>query len=152
MKCPLYEGFHCSTGTVEPPYKGHLGTRHPVHYKEVVLSLEVQNVLSRYEVLHLGPLNLSFIWRLFLLCSLYRVSFIRGIPQYCSTCTFITCITVCVCSFRICTDLGEIIEVPVSVEVKGIEGNDGRQYALDMFRVLPPDANYADRKLLIIIT
>ncbi len=36
--------------TVEPPYKGHIGTRHFVLYKEV------QNVLSRYEVLHLGPL------------------------------------------------------------------------------------------------
>ena len=38
------------------------------------------------------------------------------------------------------------MEVPISVEVKGIEGNDGRQYALDLFRILPPDANYADRK------
>ncbi len=31
--------------TVEPPYKGHFGTR---HFVEVVLSLDVQNVLPRY--------------------------------------------------------------------------------------------------------
>ena len=30
-----------------------------------------------YEVLHLGPLNMSFIWRFFLLCPLYAVS-IKG--------------------------------------------------------------------------
>ncbi len=63
----------------KPPYKGHLGTRHLVLYKEVVLSLEVQNVLSKYEVLHLGPLNLSFIklWS-FSIMSLYGVSIKRG--------------------------------------------------------------------------
>ncbi len=63
---------------MEPPYKGHIGTCwHFVLYIEVVLCLEVQNVLSRYEVLHLGPLNLSFIWRLFLLRPLYEVSIKR---------------------------------------------------------------------------
>ncbi len=71
--------MHTCTCTVEPPYKGHLGTRHFVIYNitepiEVVLSLEVQNVLSRYEILQLGPLNLSFIWRLCWLCSIKRGS------------------------------------------------------------------------------
>ena len=67
----------CCVYTVEPPYKGHLETRHFVLYIEV-LSLEVRNVLSRYEILHLGQLNLSFMWRLFLLCPLYSVSIKRG--------------------------------------------------------------------------
>ena len=31
--------------TVEPPDNGHVGTRHFVLYREVVLSLEVKNVL-----------------------------------------------------------------------------------------------------------
>ena len=31
--------------TVEPPNKGHIGTRHFVLYREVVLSSEVKNVL-----------------------------------------------------------------------------------------------------------
>ncbi len=53
--------------TVESLYKGHLGTWH------FVLYIEVQYVLSRYEVLHLGPLNLSFIWSIFY-CVLYTVS------------------------------------------------------------------------------
>ncbi len=45
---------HCY---MDSPYKGHLGTRHLVLYKEVVLLFEVQNVLSKYEAFHLGPLN-----------------------------------------------------------------------------------------------
>ncbi len=32
----------------------------------------------KFEILHLGPLNLSFIWRVILLCPLYRVSIKRG--------------------------------------------------------------------------
>ena len=64
-------------------YRTPLGTRrHCVLYIEVVLSLEVQNILSRYELLHLGPLNLSFIWRLFLLYPLYGVSIKRGSTVY----------------------------------------------------------------------
>ncbi len=59
--------------TVEPPYKELLGTRHI--YTEVVLSLEV----LRYELCHLGPLNLSFTWRFFSIVSLYRVSIKSGI-------------------------------------------------------------------------
>ncbi len=53
--CPYNEREQGYVYTVEPSYKGHLGIRHLVLYKEVVLSLEVQNVLSRYEVIHLGP-------------------------------------------------------------------------------------------------
>ncbi len=59
-------------GPRQPPYKGHIGTRHFVLYIEVVFSLEVQNLLSRYEVLHLGPLNLSFSV-LYTDCPLYKV-------------------------------------------------------------------------------
>ncbi len=40
--------------TLKPPYNGQLWTRHFGLYKEV------KNVLSRYEVLHSEPLNLSF--------------------------------------------------------------------------------------------
>ncbi len=41
----IHVHVHHKTCTVEPPCKGHLGTWHLVLYKEVVLSLEVQNVL-----------------------------------------------------------------------------------------------------------
>ena len=42
------------------------------------------------------------------------------------------------------TDSNEEVELPMSLEVKGIEGTDGRLYILDLFRILPPDINYAD--------
>ncbi len=80
--------------------EGHLGTRHFVLYIEIVLSLEVHNVLSRYEVLHLGPLNLSFIWRFFLLCPLYGVSIKRGFTEYQYTCT---------CTYRLAGLSGAIV-------------------------------------------
>lgn len=32
----------------------------------------------------------------------------------------------------------------MSLEVKGIQGTDGRHYILDLFRILPPDVNYVD--------
>ena len=51
---------------------------------------------------------------------------------------------------RLSTEAGEDFDIPVSVEVKGIKGTDGRHYVLDLFRILPPDANYNDRKLIII--
>lgn len=69
---------------------------------------------------------------------------------------------------RILTDKGEEVEIPVSVEVKvrcclaiwgcvqwvwslqGVEGADGRLYVLDLFRLLPPDANYADREFVLL--
>ncbi len=60
-------------------YKGHLGSWHLVHYIEVVLSVEVQNVLSRYEVLHLGPWDHlgGFIY-----CALYTECPLRDVPLY----------------------------------------------------------------------
>ncbi len=77
--------------TVElSPYKGYLGTRHRVLYIDVVLSLVVQNVLSRYEVLHLGPLNLSFInFGGFSYCVLYTEYPLREVPLYSN---FTTCV------------------------------------------------------------
>ena len=48
--CSLSNG-----NTVEPPNKGHVGTSHFVLYREVVLSLEVENVLVLWESKHLGP-------------------------------------------------------------------------------------------------
>ncbi len=38
----------------------------------------------------------------------------------------------------------EVLELPSSYEVKGIVGNDRRHYALDLFRIFPPDANYME--------
>ena len=44
------------TTTLEPPNKGHVGTSHFVICREVVLSLEVENVLVvLWESAHLGP-------------------------------------------------------------------------------------------------
>ena len=37
-----------------------------------------------------------------------------------------------------------MLELPSSFEVKGIVGNDKRRYALDLFRIFPPDANYME--------
>ena len=41
--------------TVKPPNIGHVGTSYFVHCREVVLSLEVENVLVLQEREHLGP-------------------------------------------------------------------------------------------------
>ena len=41
--------------TVEPPNNRHVETSHFVLYREVVLSLEVENVLVLCESEHLGP-------------------------------------------------------------------------------------------------
>ena len=38
----------------------------------------------------------------------------------------------------------EVVSLPSSLEVKGIIGNDRRYYALDLFRIFPPDANFSD--------
>ena len=64
--------------TVEPPNKGHFGTSHFVLCRDVVLSLEVDNVLVLWESERLGPKEVSFIERLLLLCPLFRGSTIRG--------------------------------------------------------------------------
>ena len=58
--------------TVELPNKGHLGTSHFVlSCREVVVSLEVENVLVLWESEHLRPQEVSFIEMLFLLCPLF---------------------------------------------------------------------------------
>ena len=76
--------------TVEPPNKGHAGTSHFVLCREVVLSLEVENVLVLWESEHLGPQDVSFIERLFLLCPLFGGSTIRGstVCPYCCSVKF----------------------------------------------------------------
>ena len=56
---------------MEPPNKGHVVTICFVLYREVVLSLEVENVLVLWESEHLGPSKASFVERLFLLCPLF---------------------------------------------------------------------------------
>jgi hypothetical protein len=40
------------------------------------------------------------------------------------------------------TEAGGVVELPSSLEVKGILGTDSRRYALDLFRIFPPDPNY----------
>ncbi|CAF3555097.1 unnamed protein product [Adineta steineri] len=40
------------------------------------------------------------------------------------------------------TEKGDIIELLTAVECKGIIGNDGRHYLLDLLRMMPPDLNY----------
>ena len=64
--------------SLEPSNKGHIGTSHFVLCREVVLSLEVENVLVLWESEHLGPKEVSFIERLFLLSPLFRGSTIKG--------------------------------------------------------------------------
>ena len=58
--------FTCIKYTVEPLNKGHFGTSHFVLCRDVVLSLEVDNVLVLWESEHLGPKEVSFIERLLL--------------------------------------------------------------------------------------
>lgn len=41
---------------------------------------------------------------------------------------------------------GETVELCSSVECKGIIGNDGRHYILDLLRTFPPDVNFLQRK------
>ena len=40
------------------------------------------------------------------------------------------------------TEKGETVELLTAVECKGIVGNDGRHYLLDLLRMMPPDLNY----------
>jgi hypothetical protein len=40
------------------------------------------------------------------------------------------------------TEKGDIVELLTAVECKGIIGNDGRHYLLDLLRMTPPDLNY----------
>lgn len=43
---------------------------------------------------------------------------------------------------RVVNEKGEIVELCSSVECKGIVGNDGRHYILDLLRTFPPDVNF----------
>jgi protein TIF31 len=43
---------------------------------------------------------------------------------------------------KVVNDKGEEIELCSSVECKGIIGNDGRHYILDLLRTFPPDVNF----------
>jgi hypothetical protein len=44
------------------------------------------------------------------------------------------------------TEKGDIVELLTAVECKGIIGNDGRHYLLDLLRMMPPDLNYLPGK------
>ncbi|GAB6026480.1 hypothetical protein CHUAL_012906 [Chamberlinius hualienensis] len=43
---------------------------------------------------------------------------------------------------KVVSEKGEIVELCSSVECKGIIGNDGRHYILDLLRTFPPDINF----------
>lgn len=43
---------------------------------------------------------------------------------------------------KVLNDKGEVVELCSSVECKGIIGNDGRHYILDLLRTFPPDVNF----------
>ena len=46
------------------------------------------------------------------------------------------------------TEKGDIVELLTAVECKGIVGNDGRHYLLDLLRMMPPDLNYLPGRIL----
>ena len=43
---------------------------------------------------------------------------------------------------RVITQEGKEVELLSSIECKGIKGNDGRYYVLDLLRTFPPDTNF----------
>ena len=43
---------------------------------------------------------------------------------------------------RVLNDKDESVELVSSIECKGIVGNDGRHYILDLLRTFPPDINF----------
>lgn len=47
---------------------------------------------------------------------------------------------------HVLNDKDDPIELCSSVECKGIIGNDGRHYILDLLRTFPPDVNFLKRK------
>jgi protein TIF31 len=49
------------------------------------------------------------------------------------------------------TEKGDIVELLTAVECKGIVGNDGRHYLLDLLRMTPPDLNYLPGKLILVL-
>jgi protein TIF31 len=50
---------------------------------------------------------------------------------------------------KVYNDKKEIVELCSSVECKGIIGNDGRHYILDLLRTFPPDVNFLKCKLVL---
>lgn len=48
---------------------------------------------------------------------------------------------------KVYNDKAEVVELCSSVECKGIIGNDGRHYILDLLRTFPPDVNFLKCKL-----
>lgn len=52
---------------------------------------------------------------------------------------------------KVINDKNEEIELCSSVECKGIIGNDGRHYILDLLRTFPPDVNFLKCTLPFII-
>lgn len=49
---------------------------------------------------------------------------------------------------HVLNDKGEAVELCSSVECKGIIGNDGRHYILDLLRTFPPDVNFLKCKFV----
>ena len=47
-----------------------------------------------------------------------------------------------IATHKVVNDKGEEVELCSSVECKGIIGNDGRHYILDLLRTFPPDVNF----------
>ncbi|XP_037088589.1 clustered mitochondria protein homolog isoform X1 [Pollicipes pollicipes] len=47
-----------------------------------------------------------------------------------------------IATHKVVNDKGEEVELCSSVECKGIVGNDGRHYILDLLRTFPPDVNF----------
>jgi hypothetical protein len=50
---------------------------------------------------------------------------------------------------KVYNDKEEVVELCSSVECKGIIGNDGRHYILDLLRTFPPDVNFLKRKFIL---
>lgn len=50
---------------------------------------------------------------------------------------------------KVYNDKKEVVELCSSVECKGIIGNDGRHYILDLLRTFPPDVNFLMCKLMV---
>lgn len=46
------------------------------------------------------------------------------------------------------TEKGDAVDLLTAVECKGIVGNDGRHYLLDLLRMTPPDLNYLPGRCL----
>jgi protein TIF31 len=50
---------------------------------------------------------------------------------------------------KVYNDKKEVVELCSSVECKGIIGNDGRHYILDLLRTFPPDVNFLMCKFMV---